>query len=118
VIAPPSNSASGGGGYDQAAPASGGGTATSSTGGGRNSSAGGAGQAQPASTAPNAGSGGDTPQQGSPRPQITGNTQGVIGIDNLKLEAAPYATQGSVLSSEKNNVKVESGTMLLLKVTQ
>jgi hypothetical protein len=119
VIAPPTNNASGGGGYDQAAPASGSGTATSSAGGGRNSSAGGSGQSQPANTASNAGSAaGDTPQQGSPRPQITGNTQGVIGIDNLKLEAAPNATQGSVLSSEKNNVKVESGTMLLLKVTQ
>ena len=119
VIAPPTNNASAGGGNDQAAPASGGGTATSSTGGGRNSSASGAGQSQPGNTAPNAGSAaGDTPQQGSPRPQITGNTQGVVGIDNLKLEAAQNATQGSVLSSEKNNVKVESGTMLLLKVTQ
>jgi hypothetical protein len=117
VIAPPTNNASSGGGYDQAAPASAGGTASSS-GGGRNSSAGGAGQSQPANTAPNSGSAGDTPQQGSPRPQITGNTQGVVGIDNLKLEAAQNATQGSVLSSEKNNVKVESGTMLLLKVTQ
>jgi ribosomal protein S5 len=55
-------------------------------------------------------------QQGSARPPITGNTQGVVGISNLKLEAAPSAAQGSVLSSEKNNVKVESGTMLLLKV--
>ncbi len=119
VIAPPTNAAGGGGGNDQAAPASGGGTATSPMGGGRNSSAGGAGQAQPANTAPNAGSkAGDTPQQGSPRPQITGNTQGVVGIDNLKLEAGQNATQGSVLSSEKSNVKVESGTMLLLKVTQ
>jgi hypothetical protein len=34
----------------------------------------------------------------------------------LKLEAGQNAAQGSVLSSEKNNVKVESGTMLLLKV--
>jgi hypothetical protein len=119
VIAPPSNAAGGGGGNDQAAPASGGSAATSPMGGGRNNSAGGAGQAQPSNTAPNAGStGGDTPQQGGPRPQINGNTQGVVGIDNLKLEAAPNATQGSVLTSEKNNVKVESGTMLLLKVTQ
>jgi len=120
VIAPPSNNASNGGGNEQAAPASGGGTASSSMGGGRNSSAGGAGQAQPANTAPNTAptAGADTPQQGNPRPQITGNTQGVVGIDNLKLEAAQNATQGSVLSSEKNNVKVESGTMLLLKVTQ
>ena len=57
------------------------------------------------------------PQQPSgARPQIDGNTQGVVGISNLKLEPAANAAQGSVLSSEKNNVKVESGTMLLLKV--
>jgi hypothetical protein len=55
-------------------------------------------------------------QPGNARPPITGNTQGVVGISNLKLEAAPSTAQGSVLSSEKNNVKVESGTMLLLKV--
>jgi hypothetical protein len=120
VIAPPSNNASNGGGNDQAAPSSAGGTATSPMGGGRNSSAGGAGQAQPANTAPNTAptAGSDTQQPGSARPQITGNTQGVVGIDNLKLEAGQNATQGSVLSSEKNNVKVESGTMLLLKVNQ
>jgi len=58
------------------------------------------------------------PVFGNARPHITGNTQGVVGIDNLKLEAGQNATQGSVLTSEKNNVKVESGTMLLLRVNQ
>jgi hypothetical protein len=121
VIAPPSNDANnsggGGGGAEPSAPATGGSTASSSMGGGRSSSAG-AGQTQP-STAPSAGAtASDTPQQGSARPQITGNTQGVIGISNLKLETGQNATQGSVLTSEKNNVKVESGTMLLLKVNQ
>ena len=117
VIAPPSNDANNSGG-GQGAPATGGNTATSPMGGGRSASAGGAGQTQPSSTAPNAvpTEGADNQQQGSARPQITGNTQGVIGISNLKLEAGQNATQGSVLSSEKNNVKVESGTMLLLKV--
>jgi len=52
------------------------------------------------------------------QPQITGNTQGVIGIPNLKLSAAPDATQGSLVSSEKNNVKLEDGTFLLLRVNQ
>ena len=71
----------------------------------------------PSDNAPNAAS--DAPQQaGNARPQITGNTKGVIGISNLTLAAGENATQGSVLSSEKNNVKVESGTMLLLKVNQ
>jgi hypothetical protein len=51
----------------------------------------------------------------APRQPITGNTQGVLGIPNLKLSTADTA-QGSVLSSEKNNVKLESGTMMLLRV--
>jgi hypothetical protein len=50
------------------------------------------------------------------REPITGNTQGVVGIANLKLEMADDAAQGSVVSSEKNNVKLETGTMMLLKV--
>lgn len=59
------------------------------------------------------------PQSSGPaRPHITSQTQGVVGISNLKLESAPNATQGSVVSSEKNNVKLESGTMMLLKVNQ
>jgi hypothetical protein len=52
------------------------------------------------------------------QPQITGNTQGVVGIENLKLSAAPDATQGSVVSSEKSNVKLDDGTFLLLRVNQ
>jgi hypothetical protein len=52
------------------------------------------------------------------QPQITGNTQGVVGIENLKLSAAPDATQGSVVSSEKGNVKLDDGTFLLLRVNQ
>jgi hypothetical protein len=46
---------------------------------------------------------------------ITGNTQGVLGIPDLTLSSA-NTTQGSVLTSEKNNVKLESGTLMLLKV--
>lgn len=46
---------------------------------------------------------------------ITGNTQGVLGIPDLTLSSANTA-QGSVLTSEKNNVKLESGTLMLLKV--
>jgi hypothetical protein len=77
-------------------------------------------QTKPATPSPNAAptTSSDTAQGSGARPPITGSTQGVIGISNLKLESARTATQGSVLSSEKNNVKVESGTMLLLKVTQ
>ena len=120
VIAPPSNNANNSGAPEQGAPATGGSTATSPMGGGRSGSMGSAGQTPPSGTAPNAvpTEGTNAPQEGSARPPITGNTQGIVGISNLKLEPAPSAAQGSVLSSEKNNVKVESGTMLLLKVNQ
>ena len=47
---------------------------------------------------------------------ITQKTEGVVGISNLNLAKAP--TQGSIVSSEKNNVKLESGTLILLKVNQ
>jgi hypothetical protein len=52
------------------------------------------------------------------RPPITAQTQGVIGISNLTLAPASNGTQGTVMTSDKNNVKLESGTMLLLKVNQ
>jgi hypothetical protein len=55
---------------------------------------------------------------GPARPAITGNTQGVVGISDVQLGKAANATDGSVVSSDKNNVKVESGTLMLLKVSQ
>ncbi len=115
VIAPPSNNASA---DDQAAPPSGG--SPSATGGSRTGAMGSGQQSQSSNAAPNSANteSTDTQQQGSARPQITGSTQGVVGISDLKLESGQNATQGSVLTSEKNNVKVESGTMLLLKVNQ
>ncbi len=116
VIAPPSNNTnSSGGSPDQGAPPTGGNSAPSPMASGRNGST--ASQSTPSGPPPSAAPT-DNTQQGSARPPITGNTQGVVGISNLKLEPAPSAAQGSVLSSEKNNVKVESGTMLLLKVNQ
>jgi hypothetical protein len=62
----------------------------------------------------------DAPNDAQARGQqpITGNTQGVVGIPNLKLSTEPNPTQGSLLSSEKNNVKLDSGTLLLLRVNQ
>ena len=52
------------------------------------------------------------------RPPINGQTQGVVGISNLSLSPNSNAQQGSTLTSDKNNVKLESGTMLLLRVNQ
>jgi hypothetical protein len=74
----------------------------------------------PASNAPQT-SGSEPPgaPAGTPaQPQVTGNTRGVVGIPDLRLSAAPDPTQGSLVSSEKNNVKLEDGTFLLLRVNQ
>jgi len=119
IIAPPRANAdneAGSAGNDQAA-------STSRGAGGMS----GAGRAGATGTTPT-GAAGSTPEgntaptessnEGSTQPQITGNTQGVIGISNVKLETAQNSAQGSVVSSEKNNVKLESGTLLLLRVNQ
>ncbi len=50
-------------------------------------------------------------------PNITASTTGVVGINDLTL-SPPNGAEGSVVTSEKNNVKLESGTLLLLKVSQ
>jgi len=47
---------------------------------------------------------------------ITEKTQGVVGISNLKLAEAPEKSQGSVVSSDNSNVKLESGWFMLLRV--
>jgi hypothetical protein len=60
----------------------------------------------------------DNPSSAGPRQPINGNTQGVLGFQNLQLSNASDAKQGSVVTSEKNNVKLDSGTMMLLKVNQ
>jgi len=52
----------------------------------------------------------------SANPPITASTQGVVGISNLKLSATANSPQGSVVSSEKSNVKLANGTLMLLRV--
>jgi hypothetical protein len=73
-------------------------------------------------SASGAGTGADTggtqAANGGGRPPINAQTQGVIGISNLTLAPGSNGTQGTVMTSDKNNVKLESGTMLLLKVNQ
>jgi hypothetical protein len=96
---------------------------------------------QPSPSAPSANSGGRSPAMGSgasePVPSsstndtapqanasnnsnanqpITGNTRGVVGITNLTLAPAANATAGSILTSDKNNVKLDGGTLMLLRV--
>lgn len=106
AIIGPAPSSPSGGGYDPPGPATGGGTTTSPMAGRAPLSPGS--QPGPLPTV------GTDEQSRSP---ITGKTKGVIGLPHLKLEAnAQNAGQGSVVSSQKSNVKLESGTLLLLRV--
>jgi hypothetical protein len=108
----------GGGGSGATAPA-GGSPSSGSAGSSSGAHAGMAGSAPAPS--PSAGSGmpSDTSTGKTARPPITAQTQGVVGIANLNLSpAAANAAQGSIVSSETNNVKLESGTMMLLRVNQ
>lgn len=94
------------------------GTGSAPTGGGRSGSMSGTAPTpssppQTSGSAPTGTSAGSQAQQ-----PITGNTQGVVGIANLKLSPAPDPAQGSVISSEKNDVKLDDGTFLLLRVNQ
>lgn len=120
VIAPQNNASSAAGGEDVGAGASGGGGVPSSAGGG-GPQRGGMGGSQPP-LASNSGSmpsnPGNSQSTNSPYPPINAQTQGVIGVPNVTLSPAQNGAQGPVMSSEKSNVKLESGTMLLLKVNQ
>jgi hypothetical protein len=117
VIAPPSmNSNNGNSGSDQsgaAAPGSAPSATASSP--GRNM---GGGSTTPNPNAPANTMPANTTTDANARPQITAKTEGVVGFSNMTLAPAPNAAQGSLLSSEKNNVKLEGGTMMLLRVTQ
>lgn len=115
-----SNTPAGGG--PAAAPPSGA-PAGAAGGGGRSSGGSGSGGTGASSMPPpspsTAGAGGaEAEGANAGRPPITAQTQGVIGISNLTLSPPSNGAQGSVMTSEKNNVKLESGTMLLLKVNQ
>jgi hypothetical protein len=77
-----------------------------------------AGAAPPPSPSDTGGAPSDAGSAKNAPPPINGQTQGVIGIPNMTLAPGANATQGSVVTSDKNNVKLESGTMLLLKVNQ
>jgi hypothetical protein len=90
---------------------------SSGNGGGRST---GMGTGSPSSASPST-TGGEAPaaQTGTPPHEpITANTQGVVGLSNLNLSTTGDTTKGSVVSSEKSNVKLESGTFMLLRVNQ
>jgi len=83
--------------------------------GGRNM--GGGASPPPANEAPGGGRTANT-QNPPQAPPITANTQGVVGLSHLQLSPSSGSQKGSVLMSDKNNVKLESGTMMLLRVSQ
>ncbi len=55
-------------------------------------------------------------QAGGGAPALNANSHGVIGIPNLTLSPQASPTEGSVISSSRGNVKLDSGTMLVLRV--
>jgi len=102
IVFPSANEGGGGGGLSSGA---GGNMANDTTRGGRPTGM----------SMPPPGGGDGAPQPGASMPQVTAQTQGVINNPNLKLAGG---AQGSVISSEKNNVKLEDGTLMLLRVNQ
>jgi hypothetical protein len=57
-----------------------------------------------------------TSQTGSSaRPPVNADTRGIVGMPHLKLSAAADTSQASVVT-EKGDVKLESGTLMLLRV--
>lgn len=117
IVGPQNNQAAEGGGDQGAAPSGG---APSAGAGGRSPMAGGS--TPPPSASPSAVAGAppsdNPPAANGGRPPINAQTTGVIGLSNINLSPNSNATQGSVVTSEKNNVKLESGTLLLLRVNQ
>ena len=125
VIGPQNNANSAPGGNDAgASPTAGGGSPSPSASSGRGGMGGSQQSQEPQSpqsssaAPPPESTSGNTQSGKGAYPPINAQTQGVIGIPNVTLSAAPSGPQGAVMSSEKNNVKLESGTMLLLKVGQ
>ena len=119
VIAPPSSN-QGEGGPESPGPAPSMGTSSNSPMGG--SRQGGTAGTNPSGQSQHNYPQGSIPSESQPsanRPPINGDTEGVIGISDVKLESGSQnSQQGSVLTSEKSNVKIEKGTMLLLRVKQ
>jgi hypothetical protein len=117
IISPQALNANGGNADGGASPSPAQGSAgSSSTNPGRAGSAG-TGMTQPRPTNAPA-TGDDSSGSAGSQPPITANTLGVVGISDMKLSTAGEPNQGSVVSSEKNNVKLENGTLMLLRVNQ
>jgi hypothetical protein len=113
IIAPASAQNNSDSAAGNGSPSSGTSPSPTATGGGHSTMSGGTPPPNQPGTVPNATTG---QSAGSARPPITASTQGVIGMSNVDLAANEQ--NGSVVSSEKSNVKLESGTLMLLRVNQ
>lgn len=119
VIGPQNNANSAPGGNDAGASAPSAGGSASPSPSSDHEGMGGPQQAGPPAPGPESmPSSGNTQSGKGAYPPINAQTQGVIGVPNVTLSSAENGNKGPVMSSEKNNVKLESGTMLLLKVGQ
>jgi hypothetical protein len=119
IIVPPSPNAGNNESPSQPSSAQGGGGMSTANNGGRSA---GMGAGTPAQAPSPSAAGAELPtkpQTGTNANQpITANTQGVVGISNLHLSTAANTTDGSIVTSEKSNVKLDSGTLMLLRVNQ
>jgi hypothetical protein len=119
IIVPPSPNAGNNESPSQPSSAQGGGGMSPANNGGRSA---GMGAGMPAQAPSASAAGEELPtkaQTGTNVNQpITANTQGVVGNSTLHLSTAANATDGSIVTSEKSNVKLESGTLMLLRVNQ
>ena len=119
IVAPPKQNPSANGSEPSTGGGpSGGSTSNAPSGSSRSSMGGGGNYPQSQGAQPQPSGGAQTTEQASsnPNPPITENTKGVVGIKDLTLSPAQDAASGAVVTSEKNNVKLEDGTMLLLRV--
>jgi hypothetical protein len=108
IASPNSNNAN----NQASAPSSGGGTPmpSSAAGSNRQGAQGSAGGSAPPATQASSGDTESAPARSPAIPQITGNTQGVIGISNLNLQAASGGNQGSVLRVRSPARKIKNTT--------
>jgi hypothetical protein len=118
IIAAETNNPNAARGNEQNSPAAEGSSPTAPTAGSRPGTMGGGSNSAPPQNYPQGGAPQEQPQAKA-RPPITGDTQGVIGMPDVNLEtSAQNAAQGSVVTSDKNNLKIEKGTLMLLRVNQ
>lgn len=116
IVAPQKNNATAAS-ENQPPSAAGGSSSNYPSGGGRGGAMGGNTSAPTApATSESAPNTNNSQAQSAPNPPITEDTKGMVGFKDMNLGASD-GSNGSVVSSEKNNVKLEDGTLMLLRVS-